>query len=453
MDIKNKNALIIGMGRSGIAAAEALLSLGANVSVYDGKLPGEIDPNMISYFKNRNAGCFFGEEPKDVDAYDFAVISPGVPLTNTLVERMLDKKIPVLGEVELAFRIGKGNYVAITGTNGKTTTTVLTGEIFKQGGRPTEVVGNVGLAVIKKAVNASEDAWLITEISSFQLETIKEFHPHISALLNISPDHLDRHLNFENYVKAKGLVFKNQNSDDYLIVNREDPVCWELAGESQAKIIPFSRIRELDIGIFIKDDYIVIKDEKGMVHKICPSKEVGIIGSHNLENAMAAAGIGFFAGIESESIGRTIKEFSGVAHRLEFVNEIRGVKYINDSKGTNVDASVKAIEAVDSPIILIAGGYDKGGTFDSFIGAFKGKVKALVLLGKTGPAIKEAAEKQNFNSIIMAKNMEACVKESFLIAEPGDTVLLSPACASWDMYSNYEQRGEHFKACVNNLEK
>lgn len=453
MDVKNKDILIIGMGRSGIAAAEVLLSLGARVSVYDGKTSGDMEPQLIKYFISRNAVCYFGEEPGYIASFDLAVVSPGVPLTNNLVKRILDQKIELIGEVELAFRLGKGKYAAITGTNGKTTTTVLTGEIFKQAGRPTEVVGNVGLAVVKKAVKATDDTWLITELSSFQLETTVDFHPQISAILNITPDHLDRHNTVDNYADAKALIYQNQNEKDFFVVNRDDAQCWKLAEKSSARVIPFSRTTELCLGAFIKDGSIVISDEEGIVHQVCRVSEIQIPGSHNLENALAAACIAFFAGIDATTVGKAITGFEGVAHRLEFVCEINGVRFINDSKGTNPDASIKALESIDSPMILIAGGYDKDSSYGDFIDAFGGKVKALILIGKTAGKIKQAAEDKGFRNIIMAKNMEECVKESFRVAQAGDTVLLSPACASWDMYSDFEQRGEHFKSCVLNIEK
>lgn len=293
MDVKNKDVLIIGMGRSGIAAAEVLLSLGARVSVYDGKSSGDMEPQLIKYFISRNAACYFGEEPVDIGSFDLAVVSPGVPLTNNLVKRILDEKIELIGEVELAFRLGKGKYAAVTGTNGKTTTTVLTGEIFKQSGRPTEVVGNVGLAVVKKAVKATDDTWLITELSSFQLETTVDFHPQISAILNITPDHLDRHNTIDNYADAKALIYRNQNEKDFFVVNRDDAQCWKLAEKSSAKVIPFSRTRELCLGAFIKDGSIVISDEEGIIHQVCPVSEIQIPGNHNLENALAAACIAF----------------------------------------------------------------------------------------------------------------------------------------------------------------
>ncbi len=453
MDVRNRNVLVIGMGRSGIAAAEVLLSGGSKVSLYDAKIPGEIDPHLIQYFKSRDAVCCFGAEPEDVQNFDFAVISPGVSLDNSLVQRILVAGVELIGEVEFAYRIGRGKYLAITGTNGKTTTTVLTGEIFKRAGRSAEVVGNVGLAAVKKAVKATDDTWLITEVSSFQLETTSTFHPHISALLNLTPDHLDRHMNFENYSAAKALIYKNQNERDFFIVNDDDQECRRLAKDCRAQVVPFSRIKELDFGAFVKDGFMVVRDLDGRLHKVCEVSKIGIPGSHNLENALAAAAIAFFAGLDASLIGRTIEEFQGVAHRLELVSCINGVRFINDSKGTNTDASIKAIEAVEPPIILIAGGYDKGSSFDSFIEAFKGKVKALILLGKTAELIGKTAEKYGFTNVLIAKNMEECVNEGFRIAKPGDTVLLSPACASWDMYLNFEQRGNHFKACVSNLEK
>jgi UDP-N-acetylmuramoylalanine--D-glutamate ligase len=453
MEVKNKNVLVVGMGRSGISAAEVLISSGASVAVYDMKKPGEVDPQLIKYFDGRKAKCYFGFEPENMKVFDLIVVSPGVPLDTDLIKRARDEEVEIIGEVELAYRIGKGRYIAITGTNGKTTTTVLTGEIFKEALLPTEIVGNVGLAVTKKAVKATPDTWLVTEISSFQLETIDRFHPKLSALLNLTPDHLDRHLTFENYSNAKALVFKNQTADDCLIVNRDDEICWGLAKRCKAKVVPFSRTRQMDFGTYVEDGEIVIRDENKQKFRICKTSDLGILGSHNLENTLAASTIAFYAGICPKTIGKAIEKFKGVSHRLEFVNEIRGVSFINDSKGTNIDASIKAIEAVKGPIVLIAGGYDKGSSFDEFISSFHGKVKALVLLGKTAKNIAKAAERQGFNEIFIKNNMEECVRESFRIAKEGDTVLLSPACASWDMYSNFEQRGNHFKACVNNLEK
>lgn len=453
MDIKNKKVLVVGMGMSGIAATEALLSQGANVSIYDKKKLDEMKPNMVRFFTNKNVRCYFGEDPKDIETYNLLVVSPGVPLDINIIKIAMSSGVEVIGEVELAWRMGCGNYVAITGTNGKTTTTVLTGEIFKEAGKITEVVGNVGVAVVKKAISANDDTWLITEISSFQLETTKNFHPHISAVLNITPDHLDRHKTIYNYAKAKAMIYQNQDESDFFIVNNDDDESYKLIEKCKATVVPFSRTKTLDFGTFIQDNVIVVKDSMKKLHKISRVADIAIPGDHNLENVLAATSIAFFAGIAPEAIDKTLCSFQGVEHRLEYSGEINGVRFVNDSKGTNPDASIKALEAIDGGIVLIAGGFDKGSSFEELIKAFIEKGRALVLLGKTAPQLKATAEGMGFTNIITVKNMEECVRVGFSEALPGDTVLLSPACASWDMYTNFEQRGEHFKSCVKNLEK
>lgn len=454
MDVKNINVLIVGMGRSGIAAAEILLAMGANVTVYDKKSPKEMGPNLVQYFKNKNAVCCFGEEPKNLSVFNLLVISPGVPLTLDLIVRARDTGIEIIGEVELAYRLGRGHYVAITGTNGKTTTTVLTGEIFKAAGKRTEVAGNVGVALARKTVSSDADTWFITEISSFQLETTILFHPRIAAVLNVTPDHMDRHHTMENYAAAKGRVFLNQKEGDYSVINRDDCLCRKLAKKSRAEIVPFSRKDDLDFGCFVKEGAIVIKNREGNLVQICDTKDLLIPGDHNLENALAASAIAYFSGIDPGVIGSVLRRFSGVAHRLEYCGEIKGINFVNDSKGTNPDASIKALNALPGPIILIAGGYDKGSIFDDFIRAFDGRVKTLILMGKTASMIREKARSMGYNNdIIMSKNMEESVSKGFTAASPGDTVLLSPACASWDMYTCFEQRGDHFKSCVANLVK
>ncbi len=453
MDVKNINVLIVGMGRSGVAAAEILLAMGANVTVYDKKDSKEMGPNFVQYFKNKKAGCCFGKDPEDLSIFNLVVISPGVPLTLDLISKAKKAGIEIIGEVELAYRLGRGNYVAITGTNGKTTTTVLTGEIFKAAGKKTEVAGNVGIALARKTVSSDDDTWFITEVSSFQLETTICFHPRIAAVLNITPDHMDRHRTMENYAAAKSMIFQNQGEDDYSIINWDDFLCRKLAENSKAKVVPFSRKAKLNFGCFISEEAIVIKDREGDPVRICMAEELPIPGDHNLENALAASAIAYFSGINPLIIGSTLRKFSGVAHRLEYCGEIRGVRFVNDSKGTNPDASIKALNAVSGSIILIAGGYDKGSAFDNFIRAFDGKVKALILMGKTASMINDKARSMGYSDIIMSKNMEESVQKGFLAASPGDTVLLSPACASWDMYTCFEQRGDHFKSCVANLVK
>ncbi len=451
--LENKRILVVGMGKSGIAATQALLKLGAVVSVYDQKEEDKIDSQLIQFLRNKNVTCYFGEEPDNTGSLDMVVISPGVPLDTGFVQKAKKAGAEIIGELEIAYRVGRGKYAAITGTNGKTTTTTLVGEIFKNSGRKTYVVGNVGVAVISKALCTTEDDWLVTEVSSFQLETTRDFKPEVSALLNITPDHMDRHKTMENYAQAKAMIFKNQDESQYFVVNYDDEEAMKLVGQCPAKVVPFSRKSVLDFGCFVLDGDIVIKNEQSQIIEICSKDELKIPGAHNLENALAAAAIGYFAEIEPSVITKTLREFEGVEHRLEFSGEVDGVRFVNDSKGTNPDASIKAIEAMKDGIILIAGGYDKGSEYEDFINAFQGKVKHLVLLGKTAPKIKETAERLGFHNITLCKDMDECVKTGYKLASPGDTVLLSPACASWDMYTCFEQRGEHFKNCVRELEK
>jgi len=452
-DMKNKKTLVVGLGKSGIAAAEVLIGLGADVAVYDKKAEEQWDPRLVDFYKKNQVRCYFDQEPEDMASFELLVVSPGVPLEINMIRSAQTAGTEIIGEVELAYRVGKGTYVAITGTNGKTTTTTLTGEIFRYSGRKTEVVGNVGVAVAQKALKADEDTWFVTEISSFQLETTKEFHPRVSALLNITPDHMDRHHTMENYAKAKAMIYQNQTADDFFIVNRDDPASFALAEVCPATVVPFSRKEILDFGCFVKDGEIVICDGKSPEKRICKVAELQIPGGHNLENALAAAAIAYFSRIQVASIAQVLRDFQGVEHRLEFVAEVKGVRFVNDSKGTNPDASIKALEAIETPILLIAGGYDKNSSFEELMAVAKGRVKAFVLLGKTAPKVREAASNAGFDNIIMARDMEECVKEAFRIAEKGDTVLLSPACASWDMYTCFEERGEDFRNRVKALGK
>jgi UDP-N-acetylmuramoylalanine--D-glutamate ligase len=451
--LENKKILVVGMGKSGIAATQALLKLGADVTVYDRNDEDKIDTQLVKFLRTKKVKCYFGEEPKNTGDLDMVVISPGVPLDTGFVQKARESGAEVIGELEIAYRVGKGKYVAITGTNGKTTTTTLVGEIFKNSGRKTYVVGNVGVAVISKALCTTEDDWLVTETSSFQLETTKYFRPEVSALLNITPDHMDRHKTLENYARAKAMIFQNQDESQYFVVNYDDAESMKLAPLCRAKVIPFSRKEELPLGCFVLDGDIVVRNEQGQCVDICGAEELKIPGTHNLENALAAAAVAYFAGIAPAVIAKTLREFEGVEHRLEFSGEVDGIRFVNDSKGTNPDASIKAIEAMKGNIVLIAGGYDKGSEYDEFIDAFQGKVKHLILLGKTAPKIKETAERHGFTNITMCRDMGECVKTGYKLAAPGDTVLLSPACASWDMYTCFEQRGEHFKNCVRDLEK
>ena len=449
--LKGKRVLMVGMGKSGIAATQALLKLGALVTVQDIKKKEEVEPNLIQFLEGVGVKCYFGRKPDPADVYDMVVLSPGVPLYLDFIEEAKNKGAEIVGELEIAFRVGSGTYVAITGTNGKTTTTTLVGEIFKRAHRKTYVVGNIGVAVISRALIATKESWLVTEVSSFQLETTKSFHPFVSAILNITEDHMDRHINMENYISAKAEIFKNQDERDYAILNYDDMHCRELGQKAGCNVVYFSRKEELPVGCFLREDTIVVKAPSQKEIPILPASELLIPGDHNIENALAATAIAFFSGIHPDVIRETLKQFAGVEHRLEFVEEIDGIRFVNDSKGTNPDSSIKAVEAMPPGIVLIAGGYDKGGDFEGLIDSFAGKVKGLVLLGKTAEKMKDTAENKGFGNIKMVKDMDEGVRVAYEMASRGDTVLLSPACASWDMYSNFEQRGEHFKTLVHKL--
>ena len=452
MEFNKKRILVVGLGKSGVGAVSQLLLEGSLISVYDKKTKDELDKELLKKLEENNITMFLAEEPKKMEEFDLLIVSPGVPLDIPFIARAKELGIGIIGELELGYQFCKGKFVAITGTNGKTTTTTLIGEIFKNSGRDTYVVGNIGTPVINNAIGSNKDSWFITETSSFQLETISEFHPVVSVLLNITPDHMDRHKSIEGYGEAKARIFENQGSEDFFIVNFDDKIAYAYSESCNAKVVPFSRKEKLEFGCFVEGEKIVIKDEKGLSIDICKTKDIIIPGLHNLENTLAAAAASYFAGIESKYIEETIKTFQGVEHRLKLVREYKNVRYVNDSKGTNPDASIKAIEAIDGGIILIAGGYDKGSTYETFIGSFNGKVKKLILLGKTAPKIKKTAEDMGFKEILLGKDMDECVQIAYKYAEPGDTVLLSPACASWDMYKCFEDRGDHFKDCVNSLE-
>ena len=451
--LKEKKVLVVGLGKSGRAAIEVLHKVGANVYLQDSKKPEDISEADKKFLAENKVSCYLGGVPEDMGSFDLVVVSPGVPPTLPFIKAAEEKGIEIIGELELAYRVGKGKYLAITGTNGKTTTTTLVGEIVKNAYDDTKVVGNIGNPIATEAIVANDNTYLVAELSSFQLETIDQFRPNVGAILNLTPDHMDRHLTMENYGAAKGRITENQTSDDFIVVNFDDKETMKLIKGTAATVVPFSRTEPLKFGAFVQDDQIVIVNQEEKKIPICGVDELLIPGSHNLENALAAAAICYFGGIEPEIIAKTLREFKGVEHRLEPAGEVDGVKFVNDSKGTNTDAAIKAIQAIDTPIILIAGGYDKNADFSDFIDEFEGKVKFAVLLGTTAGKIKATAEKKGFKDTLIVKDMQACVEEAFRIAEPGDTVLLSPACASWDMYSSFEERGRDFKDCVKNLKK
>ncbi|MBO5995163.1 MAG: UDP-N-acetylmuramoyl-L-alanine--D-glutamate ligase, partial [Firmicutes bacterium] len=383
------------------------------------------------------------------------VLSPGVDPEKNFVIKAREQGVEIVGELELAFRLAKGNFVGITGTNGKTTTTSLVGEIFKAAGLKSHVVGNIGLPVISVAQDTTEEDWMITEVSSFQLQTVSTFRPKVSALLNLAPDHLNRHHTMEAYGEAKSAIWWYQGSDDYLVINADDETLNKLClhdipRELKAKLVPFSRRIKPEFGAYLDGDDLVFRDEQGEVHHIINRNELIVPGDHNVENALAASAICFLCGIPMEVIREALISFKGVEHRLEFVDEIEGVRYYNDSKGTNTDASIIAIRALKDNIILIAGGDAKGQEFSDYVTHLQG-VKHILLFGRDAFMIKEPLDKIGFKDYTEHKDLEECVRYGKEIAQPGDKILLSPACASWDMYPKFEKRGEHFKEIVKKI--
>ncbi len=445
--ISEKRAFVVGLGKSGLAAAKLLVSQNMQVSAYDGKPEENFSKEEIDLLKEQGVSFFFGCDPEDLH-FDIAVISPGISPSFPLISRVKAEGAEIIGELELAYRNCPASFVAITGTNGKTTTTALVGEMFRFAAMPYEVVGNIGLPVTERAMHANADTTMVTEVSSFQLETIKEFKPKVSAILNITPDHLDRHGSMEEYTRVKSRIFENQSAADFFIYNADDSGAAEAALQCKAaRRVPFSGTKSLDFGVCVESGTVVIKAGPENHLPICGTDQILIPGKHNLENALAAAAIAYFAGVPAECIDKALRSFKGVEHRIEFVCQVNGVRYVNDSKGTNPDASEKAIQATSTPILLIAGGYEKNSDFDHFIECFDGKVKYLLLLGVTAPRIAESALRLGFpkDRILYCETMEECVSKGAQLSQPGDTVLLSPACASWGMYKNYEERGRDFK--------
>lgn len=453
MEFQEKNVLVFGSGKSGIAAAELLEKQNANIFVFEGnekQSVAEIKEKSESFAK---AEIYVGTLPEEVmDKLDFVVLSPGVPTDLPLVNAMRDKKITIIGEIELAYQVAKGKILAITGTNGKTTTTTLVGEILSNYFKDVKVVGNIGIPYTSVAADTTEETVTVAEISSFQLETIVDFAPDVSAILNITPDHLNRHHTMENYIKAKEDITKNQKVNDVCVLNYEDEVLRKFGESLSMKVLWFDSKKPVQNGCYLNGEKIIYVSE-GKEEEVIDVNELNILGTHNYENVMAAVAMTISIGVPMDVIVKTLREFQAVEHRIEYVTEKRGVKFYNDSKGTNPDAAIKGIQAMNRPTLLIGGGYDKQSEYDEWIESFDGKVKKLVLIGVTKEKIADCAKRHGFTDYVFADSLEEAVNICYDNAVSGDAVLLSPACASWDMFKSYEERGRIFKDLVRNLKE
>ena len=454
MNIKDKKVLVVGSGISGIAAVALLKRAGARPMLFDSneKLAREEMEKRLS--EPGSAECFSGSMPQEAaEAVEIVVLSPGVPCDLPFVEQFKQRGVPIIGEIELACLEEKGKIVAITGTNGKTTTTTLVGEIMRAHFDSVFVVGNIGKPYTGEVLHTTPESVTVAEISSFQLETINAFRPFVSAILNITPDHLNRHHSMENYVAVKESVTKNQTKEDTCVLNYEDKYLREFAKECPAKGVFFSSGRKLADGFYLDGEFIC-RAEDGKEEKILNIHEdMRLVGMCNVENVMAALAIAESMGVPKETSLAVVRDFKAVEHRIEFVAEKGGVLYYNDSKGTNPDAAIQGIRAMVRPTVLIGGGYDKDSEYDEWIEAFDGKVKCLVLLGQTREKIADCAGRHGFANIKMADTFKEAFDLCVETAAEGDAVLLSPACASWGMFKNYEERGRIFKEYVNALKE
>lgn len=452
MELKGLDTLIIGCGKSGIGAAIYLSKNGAKPILYDGNdklTEAEVAAKLPADVK---AEIYLGELPVAVkEKAKLLVVSPGVPVDLPLVEELKGRGLPLWGEIELAYQSEKGRVVAITGTNGKTTTTTLVGEIMKAAFETSFVMGNIGYPYADISMETTPESVTVGEISSFQLETIEHFHPVVSAILNITPDHLNRHHTMENYIAAKNDITKNQTKNDVCVLNYDNEPTRRLGENCNARVVYFSSAHELADGYYYRDE-MIYQATNGVAEQILNvHTDMNLVGLCNIENVMAALAIADAMQVPRATTLAVIKAFKAVEHRIEFVEEVDGVRYYNDSKGTNPDAAIQGIKAMDRPTVLIGGGYDKGSTYDEWIEAFDGKVKLLVLIGQTREAIAECAKAHGFEKIVFADTFEECFSICVENAFAGDAVLLSPACASWGMFPNYEVRGEQFKEMVRAL--
>ncbi len=443
-------AIVAGTGKSGISATKLLVNHGVKVYLFDENKDRDIEAIKEKTGDSELVQIELGELGEDaLSSSQLMVISPGIPVDAPFTDVVRNAGIPIWSEIELAYHYGKGKIAAITGTNGKTTTTALVGEIVKAHNAKTIVVGNIGIPYTELCDTTDDDSDTVAEISSFQLETVIDFHPNVSAILNLTPDHLNRHYTFENYGNVKFSITKNQTMDDVTVLNYDDEHTRAMGEKAKdhCHVVYFSRLEKPAGGVYVEDGDIILDDGDKKIN-VLAIKDLKLMGAHNVENVLAAVGISYYMGVPVDVIRDVATSFKAVAHRIEYVDTIDGVAYYNDSKGTNPDAAIKGIQAMVAPTFLIGGGYDKGSEYDEWIEAFDGKVKWLVLIGQTAQKIADCAKRHGFNSIIFEENLQDAVAYCHENAVDGDAVLLSPACASWGQFDNYEQRGDMFKEYV-----
>jgi len=447
MKYKDKKVLVCGMGKSGISAARLLLRHGAVVTLTDTKEMPNIDADLLA---DSRVSTYFGKSPDDIVAdFDLVVISPGISVYAPFVVTARVAGVPIVGEIEIAAGVCAAQIIGITGTNGKTTTVSMVGDIMRNFAKSSRVVGNIGVPFCDEAEEIAVDAFAVAEISSFQLETIADFSPKISAVLNMTEDHLDRHITMENYIAAKERIFENQTAADYCILNFDNDITRNMAAKTAAQVVFFSK-KPIENGVFLQNGAIcaIYDNFSGEIMKC---DELPIPGEHSLENAMAAAAIALAAGVSVDIIKHGLYNFTAVEHRQEFVRQLDGVRFYNDSKATNVDSTLTAIAAMQGPTVLIGGGQGKGQDFSKLVKIFGDKVKNFIIMGEASRQLIRTCEDNNYMKYKVAKNMEDAVNTAFALAESGDNVLLSPACASMDMFDNFEHRGEVFKDIVTGL--
>ena len=444
MQVAGKNILVVGLARSGVAAAEFLAARGTRVTVNDSKPEGELKD--AAALRAKGIEVVAGAHPRELfEQSDLIVVSPGVPLAIEPFQLARAAGVPIIGEVELAARFLRGRLVGITGSNGKTTVTTLIGELLKDAGLPTQVGGNIGTALISLVETSTDASVTVVELSSFQLEAVEQLHVNVALLLNITPDHLDRYDSMADYAAAKANIFLNQTTDDVAVLNADNDWSMREGEKSAARRVCFSRLRELESGIFLRGEEIIARDENGE-QVLLTRADIQLPGDHNVENVMAALAAGLACGASADSRRQTVRNFKGVEHRLEFVAELNGVKFYNDSKATNVDAAIKCLEAFPGGVIVILGGKDKGGDYAPLAPLVRERCEHVILIGAAADKIGAALE--NTKPLHRAVTMPNAVKLGLELGRPGDVVLLAPACASFDMFDNYEHRGRVFKEAV-----